>query len=80
MMKAMLKIGFVAVAGMMSTLSFADTLTWTGGASGDISAVANWGGTAPQAGDTLVIGTATTLTGAFNFGSAGLTLDCSAEV
>ena len=70
----------VLLAGGVCVAASAGTLTWTGGASGDIAAAANWGGTAPQAGDTLVIGTATTLTGAFNFGSGGLTLDCSAEV
>ena len=40
----------VLLAGGVCVAASAGTLTWTGGASGDIAAAANWGGTAPQAG------------------------------
>ena len=70
----------VAAVGVMNAQ--AKTLTWTGGATGDFTASANWSpAQAPQAGDTLVINKAVTFDAAtFNVGNKGLTLQNTAKV
>lgn len=59
----------------------AETLTWTGGATGDFTASANWSpAQAPQAGDTLVINKAVTFDAAtFDVGTSGLEIQASAR-
>lgn len=75
------------LAAFTATGLLADTLTWKGGTSGDFSAAANWtsaatgNDAAPQPGDTLKVTSSTTFTdGAFNIGSAGITIENSAEL
>ena len=60
----------------------AETLTWTGGATGDFTASANWSpAQAPQPGDTLVINKTVTFDAAtFDVGSEGLTFQSTAKV
>lgn len=69
----------VTVGGVLNLQ--AETLTWTGGATGDFTASANWSpAQAPQAGDTLVINKAVTFDAAtFDVGTSGLEIQASAR-
>lgn len=81
-----MKMLLVALAGCGCLAVSAETLTWTGAATGNDStnflAAANWSpAQAPKGGDTLVMDKAVTLAPCeFDFGGAGLTISNSAKV
>ena len=74
----------VAILAILSVLpARAATLTWTGGGADDLwSTPANWGGTAPMPGDSLIFTTTTRLNNTNNFTSgtlfSGITFDLPA--
>ena len=81
-MKNLIVLGWCVLA---ASVVCADTLTWTGGASGALSSAANWTSdgahTSPQPGDTVKFTRATTLTAeTFDLGSGGLTIENDADV
>lgn len=64
----------VAFAGACA-FAQAKEITWTGSVDTDFANGGNWSGGAPAAGDTAKFTATATITGAFDFGADGLTID-----
>lgn len=75
-LERLIVLGMATLGGLAG--AYAETLTWSGGATkeGDFTAAANWSpAQAPRPGDTLVIQESVTFKGAtFDVGTAGLTI------
>jgi len=74
------KVVALATGFVLSLSVAAKTTTWQGGASGDFATAANWTDGAPVSGDTVVFAgsDAVTITGSFDIGADGITLDNAA--
>ena len=72
-------VGFILCAVAMLSAD-AKTLTWSGGAAGDINVAANWGNQTPQAGDVLMFNGTVALSGEDGFGLGDATTRTTFQV